>query len=98
MKHTKFKHSTCALAVSAAIGGFALPSMAQDAGPEQARVLESIEVTARRTVENLQQVPLSVTSLGEAEIETREACPPFWKSSNFHPIPHCRKAVRQTPR
>lgn len=71
MKHTKFKHSTCALAVSAAIGGFALPSMAQDAGPEQARVLESIEVTARRTVENLQQVPLSVTSLGEAEIETR---------------------------
>lgn len=97
MKHTKFKHSTCALAVSAAIGGFALPSMAQDAGPEQARVLESIEVTARRTVENLQQVPLSVTSLGKRKSK-RVACPPFWKSSNFHPIPRCRKVARQTLR
>lgn len=71
MKHTKFKYSTCAMAVSAAIAGFATPALAQDASQEQARVLESIEVTARRTVENLQQVPLSVTSLGEAEIETR---------------------------
>jgi iron complex outermembrane recepter protein len=71
MKQTTFKYSACAMAVSAAIGGFAVPAFAQDSNPEQARVLESIEVTARRTVENLQQVPLSVTSLGEAEIETR---------------------------
>ncbi|MEX2333404.1 MAG: hypothetical protein WD600_04045, partial [Pseudohongiella sp.] len=68
MKHTQFKRSACAMAVTAAMGGFALPALAQESTQEErqpeGRILESIEVTARRTVENMQQVPLAVTSLG----------------------------------
>ncbi|HDZ10351.1 TonB-dependent receptor [Pseudohongiella sp.] len=75
MKHTKFRYSTCAIAVSAAMGGFAFPALAQDAAQEtrqpEGRILESIEVTARRTVENMQQVPLAVTSLGAEDISDR---------------------------
>ena len=61
------------MAVSAAISGLATPALAQDQQERQpeGRILESIEVTARRTVENMQRVPLAVTSLGEGEIETR---------------------------
>ncbi|CAM5218133.1 TonB-dependent receptor [Alishewanella longhuensis] len=33
--------------------------------------LERIEVTARRTVENLQTVPVAVTSIGEEELAQR---------------------------
>ncbi|WP_237134761.1 TonB-dependent receptor [Pseudohongiella sp. O18] len=73
MQQTTFKYSACALAVSAAISGLATPALAQDQQERQpeGRILESIEVTARRTVENMQRVPLAVTSLGEGEIETR---------------------------
>ncbi|MDP2128225.1 MAG: TonB-dependent receptor [Pseudohongiella sp.] len=71
MKQNKFKLSTCAVAVSAAMSGIAFPVMAQDATQSEGRVLESIEVTARRTTENLQQVPLAVTQLGAADIEAR---------------------------
>lgn len=71
MKHSKFKLSTCAMAVSAAMGGFALPAHAQDTRQPQGKVLESIEVTARRTVENMQQVPLAVTALGAEDISER---------------------------
>lgn len=71
MKHTKFRYSTCAMAVSAAMGGFTFPALAQDAPQPEGRILESIEVTARRTVENMQQVPLAVTSLGADDISDR---------------------------
>jgi iron complex outermembrane receptor protein len=71
MKHSKFKLSTCAIAVSAAMGGFALPAHAQDTRQPQGKVLESIEVTARRTVENMQKVPLAVTALGAEDISER---------------------------
>jgi iron complex outermembrane recepter protein len=71
MKQHKFKLSTCAVAVSAAMSGIAFPVLAQDTSQTEGRVLESIEVTARRTTENLQQVPLAVTQLGAADIETR---------------------------
>ncbi|WP_339859612.1 TonB-dependent receptor [Pseudohongiella acticola] len=75
MKHSKFKYSSCAMAVSVAMGGFAFPALAQDTMPEarqpEGRILESIEVTARRTVENMQQVPLAVTSLGADDISDR---------------------------
>ena len=71
MKQTKFKYSTCAMAVSAAIGGFAFPAQAQEAREPEGRILESIEVTARRTVENMQRVPLAVTSLGAEDLAER---------------------------
>lgn len=76
MQHSKFKRSTLAVAVSAAVGGFAFPVVAQDAGQSEdrmpeGRVLESIEVTARRTVEDMQRVPLAVTSIGAGDIEDR---------------------------
>ncbi len=71
MKQTKFKYSTCAMAVSAAIGGFAFPAQAQETREPEGRILESIEVTARRTVENMQRVPLAVTSLGANDIAER---------------------------
>ena len=71
MKHTKLKYSTCAMAVTAAMSGFAVPALAQDTSQSEGRILESIEVTARRTVENMQQVPLAVTSIGAGEIENR---------------------------
>lgn len=71
MKHTKFRYSTCAMAVSAAMGGFAFPALAQETSQPEGRILESIEVTARRTVENMQQVPLAVTSLGADDISDR---------------------------
>lgn len=72
MKHARFRHSTLAMAVSAAMGGFAFPAAAQeDAEQSGDRILESIQVTARRMVENMQQVPLAVTAIGEGEIENR---------------------------
>ncbi|MDO9476484.1 MAG: TonB-dependent receptor [Pseudohongiella sp.] len=76
MRHMTFKQTSCALAVSAAISGIAFPAYAQETrqpGAQQTdgRVLESIEVTARRTTENLQQVPLAVTQLGADDIAAR---------------------------
>ncbi|MDP2282982.1 MAG: TonB-dependent receptor, partial [Pseudohongiella sp.] len=76
MRHMTFKQTSCALAVSAAISGIAFPAYAQETrqpGTQQTegRVLESIEVTARRTTENLQQVPLAVTQLGAEDIAVR---------------------------
>ncbi|MDP2381041.1 MAG: TonB-dependent receptor plug domain-containing protein, partial [Pseudohongiella sp.] len=76
MRHMTFKQTSCALAVSAAISGIAFPAYAQEtrqpgAQQTEGRVLESIEVTARRTTENLQQVPLAVTQLGADDIAAR---------------------------
>ncbi|RUO32679.1 TonB-dependent receptor [Aliidiomarina sanyensis] len=74
----QFRRSLCAVAVSTALLGFGLPAMAQDAeeadtteATEEVRRLERITVTARRTVENLQDVPVAVTSISEAEILER---------------------------
>jgi iron complex outermembrane recepter protein len=71
MSHTKFKRSACAVAVSAVIAGLSAPVFAQDSRQPEGRILESIEVTARRTVENMQQVPLAVTSIGAEDIDAR---------------------------
>jgi len=67
MKQHSRKKSFLALAIAAALpGGMTL---AQEASPAvEEKGLERIEVTARRTVENLQQVPVSVTSIGADDI------------------------------
>lgn len=62
--------SLVALAISSC---FAATALAQEQTKEaEAEIkLERIEVTARRTVENLQTVPVAVTSLGEEELAQR---------------------------
>ena len=66
---TLLKPSLVALAIS---GCFAGTVLAQETakGADDVK-LERIEVTARRTVENLQEVPVAVTSLGEEELAQR---------------------------
>ena len=61
--------SLCAIAVATSL--FALPSHAQDNGEaaeNEKGKLERIEVTARRTVESLQETPVAITSIGAAEL------------------------------
>ncbi|SEH57750.1 iron complex outermembrane recepter protein [Rheinheimera pacifica] len=67
---TLLKPSLVALAISSC---FATGAMAQETATEaDAEIkLERIEVTARRTIENLQTVPVAVTSLGEEELAQR---------------------------
>jgi iron complex outermembrane receptor protein len=63
------KPSLIALAISSCL---AAPAMAQQAEPAEDELkLERIEVTARRTVENLQTVPVAVTSIGSDELQQR---------------------------
>lgn len=68
----QFRRNLCAAAVTSALLGIAMPAVAQDADEEeQVTRLERIEVTARRTAENLQEVPVAVTSVSGAEILER---------------------------
>ncbi|WP_019675291.1 TonB-dependent receptor [Arsukibacterium perlucidum] len=63
------KPSLLALAISSYL---AVPAMAQQQdGAEAELKLERIEVTARRTVESLQEVPVAVTSIGATDIAER---------------------------
>ena len=63
-----FTQSLCAMAVGAVL--FASGNLqAQEA--EQKKGLERIEVTARKTVESLQEVPVSITSIGAAELDEK---------------------------
>ncbi|GEA08918.1 hypothetical protein KUL42_36790 [Alteromonas sp. KUL42] len=63
------RRSLCAVAV--ATGLLSVPALAQDANEEQKAEkvkLERIEVTARKTLESLQETPVSITSVGAAEL------------------------------
>lgn len=76
MKTTAFKRSLCAIAVTAAMTGMAATAIAQEnesdqEDAQQERALERIEVTARRTVESIQEVPVSVTSVSDADLTER---------------------------
>ncbi len=64
-------HSLCALAVASVLSTapvFAQDEQANADGEEQKGKLERIEVTARRTVESLQETPVAITSVGAAEL------------------------------
>lgn len=66
-----FKHSACALAIASSFA-FSAPVVAQqDTDSESAVKLERIEVTARKTVESLQEVPVAITSIGAVELEQK---------------------------
>lgn len=64
MKVNKFYRNACAVSVATALS---LPAtvLAQE---QEEGTLERIEVTARKTVESLQDVPVTVTSVGAAEL------------------------------
>lgn len=65
------KPSLIALAISASMSGGAIAQdTAVEADAENAK-LERIQVTARRTVESLQEVPVAVTSIGSDELQQR---------------------------
>lgn len=62
-----FNQSLCALAVGAVL----FTSGSLQAQETEKKGLERIEVTARKTVESLQEVPVSITSIGEAELDEK---------------------------
>lgn len=70
MKQRNSKRSYLALAIATALtSNVALAEEAADASPAAKEAgLERIEVTARKTVESLQSVPVAVTSVGAAEL------------------------------
>jgi iron complex outermembrane receptor protein len=75
---SEFKKTACAIAViSTLAAGFVAPlAYAQtapqdDAQTQEKSTLEVIEVTARRTVESLQEVSVAVTSVSAADLQSR---------------------------
>ena len=63
-----------AVAVSTILFGAALPAVAQQAAAaedKETAALEVIQVTARRTAENLQTVPVAVTSIGAEDLKQK---------------------------
>ena len=70
MKQHNRNRSYLALAIATALSSsIALAEEATDTSPgAQDQGLERIEVTARKTAENLQTVPVSLTSIGAAEL------------------------------
>lgn len=62
MTHMR-KHSTLALAVSAALYLTASPAIAQEDGAEDDSGLEVITVSAQKRAQNLQEVPVAVTAI-----------------------------------
>ena len=63
----------CATAVTALATAFSAPALAQDAdGDDNARRLGTVNVTAQRVEENLQDVPVAVTALSTEQIEDKQ--------------------------
>ncbi|MDY6884920.1 MAG: TonB-dependent receptor plug domain-containing protein, partial [Pseudomonadota bacterium] len=64
-------HSLCALAVASVLSSapvFAQDSQTNSDAEAQKGKLERIEVTARKTVESLQETPVAITSIGAVEL------------------------------
>ncbi len=68
MKASQFNRTACAIAVSSVLL-VSTQSYAQEADEQSG--LERIEITARKTVESLQEVPVAVTSIGAAELSEK---------------------------
>lgn len=70
MNTPKFNHSLVAMAVASLLSSpMVLAQEQQDTTEAEDGKLERIEVTARRTSESLQEVPVAVTAFGEGELE-----------------------------
>ncbi|MFC6441586.1 TonB-dependent receptor [Bowmanella sp. JS7-9] len=73
MRNNLFNKSLCALAVTSALLS-APAAMAQDQASAENKKeagLEKIQVTARKTTESLQEVPVSITSIGAMELSEK---------------------------
>ncbi|NMP31811.1 TonB-dependent receptor [Thalassotalea sp. M1531] len=68
MKQQKNKHSCIALAVAAALSSNFAIAQEDTSSEDKVAGLEVIEVTARKTTESLQSVPVAVTSIGAAQL------------------------------
>ncbi|MBU1437163.1 MAG: TonB-dependent receptor, partial [Gammaproteobacteria bacterium] len=69
-----FQPTLLAVAVSSVLFGAVLPAAAQQqpaAADKETAGLEVIQVTARRTAENLQTVPVAVTSIGAEDLKQK---------------------------
>ncbi|MEM7459091.1 MAG: TonB-dependent receptor [Pseudomonadota bacterium] len=62
----------CATAAAALSTAFAAPVLAQDDSEDSARRLGTVNVTAQRVEENLQDVPVAVTALSTEQIEDKQ--------------------------
>jgi len=62
----------CASAVTALSTAFCAPALAQDADEDSARRLGTVNVTAQRVEENLQDVPVAVTALSSEQLEDKQ--------------------------
>ncbi|NVK26291.1 MAG: TonB-dependent receptor [Gammaproteobacteria bacterium] len=69
MTNNKFKITGLALAISASLSSGSV--IAQEEKEEKESGLEVIEVTARKTAENLQQVPVAVTSVSASDLAAK---------------------------
>ena len=68
----RFTRSLCAVAITSALASAPLTAIAQQQDAEESAVkLERIEVTARKTVESLQEVPVAITSLGSVVLDQK---------------------------
>ncbi|MBB1382655.1 TonB-dependent receptor, partial [Shewanella sp. SR41-2] len=69
MKQNTIKMSCIALAISSVLSAqYAVAAEEQNNSGDKQPVLERIEVTARKTVESLQNVPVAVTSVSATEL------------------------------
>ena len=70
-----FQPTLLAVAVSTVLFGAVLPATAQQQSAAEkdkdTAALEVIQVTARRTAENLQTVPVAVTSIGAEDLKQK---------------------------
>ena len=66
MKTNNYCRTACAIAVTSAL--FATCNVSAQEAEANESGLERIEVTARKSVESLQEVPVTVTSIGAAEL------------------------------
>ena len=72
MKQPNFQKSLIAVAVTTFLATPAALAQQNDNATADDSKLERIEVTARRTTESLQEVPVSVSAFGEKELEQGE--------------------------
>lgn len=69
---TPSRHRRLRFGVLAAAVGLALPALAQDAAPD-APELDAITVTAQRRAENIQDVPVAITTIDREKLEVLTA-------------------------
>jgi len=62
----------CAAGIAALATAFTAPAMAQDDEADNARRLGTVNVTAQRVEENLQDTPVAVTALSTEQIEDKQ--------------------------